>query len=118
MRFRFPTLQNPEVQGNFEQVEDVLSQVEKIQFGVVEVTYPGANIQATRMKVKLAKILPTSPAANSFFLTLFEPSAVAVPFVGVNSTLTELEIGCITTNGEKPAAGTKQKIFWGIVSSA
>lgn len=116
MRFRFPVLRNPEIQGNFEQLEEILSQVEKIQFGVAEVTYPGGSVEATPVKVKLQKKLPAAPA-NSFFLTIFASGVISIPFVAGGSTLSELEIGCITSKGEVPAAGTKQKIFWLIVSS-
>lgn len=105
------------MQANFEQVEDLLSQVEKIQFGVAEVTYPGASVEATPVKVKLQKKLPPAPA-NSFFLTIFASGIISIPYVGAASSAVELEIGCITSKGETPAAGTKQRIFWIIVSSA
>lgn len=117
-----PVRQEPEpsiqqILERLERVEKEVGTLRKIQFGVAELNYPGGSQEATTVQIKLEKELPPAPA-NTFLLTIFASGVKSLPFIGsVGTTLTQLEIGCITTDGTLPVAGTKQRVFWAILSS-
>lgn len=113
--FDFRFLQD--LAARVEVLEKILGKAKKIQFGVVDLNWPGGTEEATSVKVAFERELPAAPA-NSFFLTPFASGQFPLVFVGGGTTQKELEVSCVTTDHSKPPAGTKQKIFWMVISSA
>lgn len=108
MRFRFPVLHNPEIQGNFEQLEEL---THLIQYGFVVLEWPGGTQEAGAKKVKLRK----TSEGRVGFLQGFASGQFFLPFINSLSA-TELNVGCATTDHSTPPAGTKQTIAWLVIS--
>lgn len=103
-------LSAPETQENFEEIEKILG--EHVQFILVEHTFPGGSAEANKIVIPLS--VPVNAGALAFS-TIFSSGFITIGFVQA-LTLTKLEVGCTTVNGVLPAAGSKQKIAWMVIS--
>lgn len=82
------------------------------QFGVTEVTWAGAGLDATHVSIALA---PEVAATARAFLTPVAAATRSIPYV-VALTTSHLEVSAMGAGSVIPAAGAKQTINWQVLS--